>query len=201
MHEAVHNSKFNGVGTKKGYCSGGTRARFCVKKKNWHCACSCPVCTQTTHLVEIRIGFRFTHSVKVLHINQLVVKCHTRIGDLEFRQFLHMRQVPQMFVAPVVQVAQAAGQQGRHNNHLPFQVAADNRLTTHRLPLALLPARLTNLARARPCASRSTVGTPSRTNRVNRDCSMLEYFWKAMFLITGGNWWWSPIMIQRFSLL
>lgn len=45
------------------------------------------------------------------------------------------------------------------------------------------------------------VGTPRRTNRVKRDCSMLEYFWKAMFLITGGNWWWSPIMIQRFSLL
>lgn len=64
----------------------------------------------TTHLVEIRIGFRFTHSVKVLHINQLVVKRQTRIGDLELRQFLHMRQVPQMFVAPVVQVAQAAGQ-------------------------------------------------------------------------------------------
>lgn len=45
------------------------------------------------------------------------------------------------------------------------------------------------LARALPCASRSTVGTPSRTKRAKRDCSMLENFWKAMFLMTGGNWW------------
>lgn len=60
---------------------------------------------------------------------------------------------------------------------------------------------MSDLARARPCASRSMVGTPRRTKRVKSDCSMLEYFWKAMFLMTGGSWWWSPIMIQRFSLL
>ena len=46
----------------------------------------------------------------------------------------------------------------------------------------------TNLGLARPCASRSTVGTPKRTNLVKSDCSMLENFWKAMFLITGGSW-------------
>jgi hypothetical protein len=28
---------------------------------------------------------------------------------------------------------------------------------------------------------------------------MLENFSKAMFLTTGGSWWWSPIMIQRFN--
>ena len=59
----------------------------------------------------------------------------------------------------------------------------------------------TNLALALPWASRSTVGTPRRTKRVKRDCSMLEYFWKAMFLMTGGSWWWSPIMIHRFRRL
>lgn len=37
--------------------------------------------------------------------------------------------------------------------------------------------------------------------RVKRDCSMFEYFWNAMFLMTGGSWWWSPIMIQRLSRL
>ena len=57
------------------------------------------------------------------------------------------------------------------------------------------------LARALPWASRSTGGTPSRTKRVKRDCSMLENFWKAMFLITGGSWWWSPIMMHRFRRL
>ena len=41
---------------------------------------------------------------------------------------------------------------------------------------------------ARPWASSSTVGTPSRTNLVNRDCSMLENFWNAIFFITGGNY-------------
>ena len=41
---------------------------------------------------------------------------------------------------------------------------------------------------ARPWASSSTVGTPRRTNLVKRDCSMLENFWKAMFLITGGSY-------------
>lgn len=70
----------------------------------------------TTHLVEVRVGFRFTHTIKVLHINQLVVKRQTRIGHLELGQFLHMRQVPQMFVAPVVQVTQAVTQYGRQNN-------------------------------------------------------------------------------------
>ncbi len=59
----------------------------------------------------------------------------------------------------------------------------------------------TDLARALPWASRSTVGTPRRTKRVKSDCSMFEYFWKAMFLMTGGNWWWSPIIIQRLSRL
>ena len=59
----------------------------------------------------------------------------------------------------------------------------------------------TDLALARPWASRSTVGTPSLTKRVKSDCSMLENFWKAMFLMTGGSWWWSPIMIHRFSRL
>lgn len=65
--------------------------------------------------------------------------------------------------------------------------------------ILLIRNNLSHLALALPWASRSTVGTPSRTSRVNKDCSILEYFWKAMFLITGGNWWWSPIMIQRFK--
>ena len=57
------------------------------------------------------------------------------------------------------------------------------------------------LGLARPWASRSTVGTPSRTSRVKSDCSMLENFWNAMFLMTGGSWWWSPIIIQRLRRL
>lgn len=57
------------------------------------------------------------------------------------------------------------------------------------------------LGLALPWASRSTVGTPNLTNRVKRDCSILENFWKAMFLMTGGSWWWSPIMIHRFNRL
>lgn len=57
------------------------------------------------------------------------------------------------------------------------------------------------LGLALPWASKSTVGTPRRTKRVNSDCSMFEYFWNAMFLITGGSWWWSPIITHRFRRL
>ena len=48
--------------------------------------------------------------------------------------------------------------------------------------------RPTYLALALPWASRSTVGTPNLTSRVNKDCSMFENFWNAMFFITGGSW-------------
>lgn len=58
---------------------------------------------------------------------------------------------------------------------------------------------LSYLGRARPWASNSTYGTPSRTILVNKLCSILQYFWNAMFFTTGGSWWWSPIMIQRFN--
>lgn len=54
---------------------------------------------------------------------------------------------------------------------------------------------------ALPWASRSTVGTPSLTRRVKSDCSMLQNFWNAIFLMTGGSWWWSPIMIHLFRRL
>ena len=57
------------------------------------------------------------------------------------------------------------------------------------------------LDRALPCASKSTVGICSLTKRVNKLCSMLLYFLNAMFLMTGGSWWWSPIMIHRFKRL
>lgn len=57
----------------------------------------------------------------------------------------------------------------------------------------------THSALALPCLSSWTLGTPSRTNRAKRDCSMLEYFWNAWFCTTGGSWWWSPIIHQRFS--
>jgi len=73
--------------------------------------------------------------------------------------------------------------------------------TFYRLTCRCKTEDLTNLGLARPCPSKSTVGTPNLTMRVKRDCSILEYFWNAMFLITGGNWWWSPIMIQRLSRL
>ncbi len=76
-------------------------------------------------------------------------------------------------------------------------------MTSHgyALQASLQSEKWTDLARALPWASRSTVGTPRRTKRVKSDCSMFEYFWKAMFLMTGGNWWWSPIIIQRLSRL
>lgn len=72
-------------------------------------------------------------------------------------------------------------------------------LSLHNLFTYIFP--MPYLALALPWASKSIVGTPTRTNRVKRDCSMFEYFWKAMFLMTGGNWWWSPIIIHRFNRL
>lgn len=62
-----------------------------------------------THLVEVRVGLRLSHPVEVLHVNELEVKGQTRVWNLELWQFLDMRQVSQVFVAPVVQVAEAAG--------------------------------------------------------------------------------------------
>lgn len=155
--------------------------------------CLCPVACTTSDLVEVRVGFRFAHPIKIFHINQLEIKSQTGVGDLELGQFLDMRQVAQVFISPVVEVTQTVRQEDRntlsddmlvlYNNKQVFNQGALQKTNTMNCIF-----RLTNLARARPCASRSMVGTPSRTNRVKRDCSILEYFWKAIFLITGGNW-------------
>lgn len=62
-----------------------------------------------TDLVEVRVGLRLPHPVEVLHVDQLEVKGQARVWNLELWLFLDVRQVAQVFVAPVVQVAEAAG--------------------------------------------------------------------------------------------
>lgn len=66
------------------------------------------VCT-ATDLVEVRVWLRFSHPIEVLNVNKLEVKGQAGVGNLELWQFLDMGQVPQVFVAPVVQVTQAVG--------------------------------------------------------------------------------------------
>lgn len=66
------------------------------------------VCT-ATDLVEVRVGLWFSHPIEVLNVNKLEVKGEAGVGNLELWQFLDMGQVPQVFVAPVVQVTQAVG--------------------------------------------------------------------------------------------
>lgn len=61
------------------------------------------LCT-TTDLVEVRVGLGFSHPIEVLHVNKLEVEGEAGVWHLELRQLLDMRQVPQLFVAPVVQV-------------------------------------------------------------------------------------------------
>lgn len=136
------------------------------------------VCT-TTDLVEVRVGLRFSHPIEVLYVNKLEVKGQARVGHLELRQLLDMRQVPQVFVTPVVQVTQTVRQKDT-NTYCCYVLSVRKQYKTLRhcilCEICLCSARVTHLARARPCASRSMVGTPRRTNRVKRDCSMLEYF-------------------------
>lgn len=60
-------------------------------------------------LVEVRVGLRLSHAVEVLHVNELEVKGQARVWNLELWQVLDVRQVAEVFVAPVVQVAEAAG--------------------------------------------------------------------------------------------
>ena len=74
----------------------------------------CTVVFTTTDLVEVRVGLGFSHPIEILHVNQLEVKGQARVGHLELRQLLHVRQVPQLFVAPVVQVTQAVGREDRN---------------------------------------------------------------------------------------
>lgn len=60
-----------------------------------------------TYLIKVRSGLGFAHPVKVLHVDQLKVKGQAGIGHLELGKLLDMRQVTQMFIAPVVKVTKA----------------------------------------------------------------------------------------------
>lgn len=60
-----------------------------------------------TDLVKVRIGFRFSHSIEVLHVDQLEVEGQARVWYLELRKLLDVRQVPEVFVSPVVKVTKA----------------------------------------------------------------------------------------------
>lgn len=72
----------------------------------------------TTDLIEVRVGLRLSHTIEVLHINKLEVKGQARVGHLELRQLLDMRQVSQVFVAPVVQVTQTVEQRDKNEVYL-----------------------------------------------------------------------------------
>ena len=63
----------------------------------------------STDLIEVWIWLGLSYSVEVLHVDELEVVGQARVGHLKLGQLLHMGQVPQMFVAPVVQVTQAEG--------------------------------------------------------------------------------------------
>ncbi len=60
------------------------------------------------HLIKVRVGLWFTHAVVVLHVNELEVVGESRVRRLELRLELNMREVPQLLIAPVIQVTQTA---------------------------------------------------------------------------------------------
>lgn len=61
----------------------------------------------TTDLVEVRVGLRLSYAIEIFHVDQLEVEGEAGVWYLELRQQLDMRQVPQVLIAPVIQVTQA----------------------------------------------------------------------------------------------
>jgi len=57
-----------------------------------------------SYLIEIRIRFRLSHAIEVFYIYKLEVVQKPSVGCSELRQKLHMRQVTQILVTPVVEV-------------------------------------------------------------------------------------------------
>lgn len=72
-----------------------------------------------TDLVKVRVGFRFSHPIKVLHINQLEVKGQARVGYLELRKLLNVRQVSKVFIAPIVKVTKAEERKQMYRIQIP----------------------------------------------------------------------------------
>lgn len=64
-----------------------------------------------SHLVEVRVGLRLPHALKVFHVDELEVVEQARVGCAELWQELHVWQVPEVFVTPVVEVTQAVPRQ------------------------------------------------------------------------------------------
>lgn len=58
------------------------------------------------YLIEIRIRFRLSYAIEVFYIYKLEVVQKASIGCSELWQKLHVRQVTQVLVAPVVEVTQ-----------------------------------------------------------------------------------------------
>lgn len=63
----------------------------------------------TTHLVEVGAWLGLAYSVEVVNVDQLEVVVEARVGYEVLVCSIHVRQVAQLFVSPVVQVADAAG--------------------------------------------------------------------------------------------
>ena len=70
-----------------------------------------------TDLIEVGVGLRLSHSVEVLHVDQLEVVGEAGVGHLELGQLLDVGQVPQLLVAPVVQFTQAGRTWGGKHEH------------------------------------------------------------------------------------
>lgn len=62
----------------------------------------------TTDLVKVRIGFRLSDSVEILHVDELEVVGQTWVGRLKLWPTLNMRQVSKLLIAPVIQITQTA---------------------------------------------------------------------------------------------
>ena len=59
-------------------------------------------------LVEVRVRLRLADAVEVVNVDELEVKEEAGVSRAELRPQTHVRQVAQLLVAPVVQLAYAA---------------------------------------------------------------------------------------------
>ena len=79
--------------------------RWAPEKRGEGKRTDCELSRDSRYLIEVRIGLCLADSIEILHIDKLKVKEKPWIWRAVLRPDMHMLQITQLFVAPVVQIA------------------------------------------------------------------------------------------------